>query len=125
MEPLRVRLRVGYFCTIRSCRRNGLFNYGGGYDPYYGGGGGYSSETARAIATSAIAPQGEARERAGPYRRLLRRRRRQLDGTLQRLRVEAGNHRVELKADGYEPVAFDVMIIPGDTITYKGEMKRR
>ena len=33
-------------------------------------------------------------------------------------------HKVELKADGYEPLQFDVLITPGETTTYKGEMKR-
>jgi hypothetical protein len=42
----------------------------------------------------------------------------------QRLGVEAGAHKIELKAEGYEPVQFDVMVAPGETVTYKGEMKR-
>ena len=46
------------------------------------------------------------------------------DGAFQKLSVERGGHRVELKADGYEPLAFDVLITPGETVTYKGEMKR-
>ena len=46
------------------------------------------------------------------------------DGVLQRLPIEAGAHRVEIRAAGYETVAFDVMVTPGETVTYKGEMKR-
>ena len=46
------------------------------------------------------------------------------DGMLQRLAIEAGAHRVEIRAAGYETVTFDVMIAPGETVTYKGEMKR-
>ena len=46
------------------------------------------------------------------------------DGAFQKLSVEKGGHRVELKADGYEPLSFDVLITPGETVTYKGEMKR-
>ena len=46
------------------------------------------------------------------------------DGLLQRLTIEAGAHRVELRAAGYETVSFDVMVTPGETVTYKGEMKR-
>lgn len=46
------------------------------------------------------------------------------DGVFQRLGVDSGAHRVELRAEGYEPVVFEVMIIPGETVTYKGEMKR-
>jgi hypothetical protein len=46
------------------------------------------------------------------------------DGAFQKLGVEAGSHKVELKADGYEPLQFEVLITPGETATYKGEMKR-
>ena len=46
------------------------------------------------------------------------------DGLTQRLSIEAGAHRVEIRAPGYEPVSFDVMVSPGETVTYKGEMKR-
>ncbi len=46
------------------------------------------------------------------------------DGVFQRLTVEAGAHRVEIRAPGYETVTFDVMVVGGETVTYKGEMKR-
>jgi hypothetical protein len=46
------------------------------------------------------------------------------DGVLQRLDIEAGAHRVEIRAPGYETVAFDVMVRPGETVTYKGDMRR-
>ncbi len=46
------------------------------------------------------------------------------DGTFQRLGIEGGGHRIELKAEGYEPLQFEVLITPGETVTYKGEMKR-
>ena len=45
------------------------------------------------------------------------------DGAFQKLGIESGGHRVELKADGYEPIQFDVLITVGETVTYKGEMK--
>ena len=47
------------------------------------------------------------------------------DGVFQKLNVDAGPHRVELKAEGYETSEFDVVVTPGDTITYKGDMKRK
>jgi len=47
------------------------------------------------------------------------------DGTFQKLNVDAGPHRVELKAEGYENSEFDVVVTPNDTITYKGDMKRK
>jgi hypothetical protein len=45
------------------------------------------------------------------------------DGAFQKLGLDGGDHKIELKADGYEPLAFDVLITPGETVTYKGEMK--
>lgn len=46
------------------------------------------------------------------------------DGIFQKLGIEAGAHRIELRAEGYETVQFEVLITPGETVTYKGEMKR-
>ena len=46
------------------------------------------------------------------------------DGAFQKLGIDSGSHKVELKAEGYEPLQFDVLITPGETTTYKGEMKR-
>jgi hypothetical protein len=47
------------------------------------------------------------------------------DGVFQRLGIESGAHRVELRAEGYETVSFEVFITPGETVTYKGEMKAK
>jgi len=46
------------------------------------------------------------------------------DGSFQKLGLDGGGHKIELKADGYEPLEFEVLITPGETVTYKGEMKR-
>ena len=46
------------------------------------------------------------------------------DGVFQKLGLDGGGHKVELKADGFEPLEFEVLITPGETVTYKGEMKR-
>lgn len=47
------------------------------------------------------------------------------DGIFQRLRLKEGGHRVELRADGYLPSIFDVLIVPGETITYDQDLRRR
>jgi hypothetical protein len=47
------------------------------------------------------------------------------DGNFQKLRLEAGSHKIVLQADGYEPLAFDVLIVEGQTITYKGKLRER
>jgi hypothetical protein len=46
------------------------------------------------------------------------------DGVFQRLYVEAGPHRIELRAPGYEPLTFDVRPDPGRVATYTGELVR-
>ena len=45
------------------------------------------------------------------------------DGSFQRLSIEAGAHKVEIRAEGFETVTFDIMVTPGETVTYKGELK--
>ena len=46
------------------------------------------------------------------------------DGTFQSLRMESGGYRVQLTAPGYEPLEFNVRIIPGEKITYRGDLRR-
>ena len=42
----------------------------------------------------------------------------------QQLQLESGPHRIEVRADGYEPLSFEVRILPGRTITYKADLKK-
>ncbi len=46
------------------------------------------------------------------------------DGIFQQLRLEPGPHRIEVRLDGYEPLSFEVRIIPDRTITYKGDLEQ-
>jgi PEGA domain len=48
----------------------------------------------------------------------------EFDGIFQRLHLEAGPHRVEIREDGYEPLTVEVRIQPDRTVTYSGELKR-
>jgi hypothetical protein len=47
----------------------------------------------------------------------------QFDGVFQQLNLEPGPHRIEVRADGYEPIVFDVRVEPGRTITYRASMR--
>jgi hypothetical protein len=111
--------------------------YGGGYyDPYsgggyggggyYGGGGGYSargSQVYRGVGSLRLKVKpGHAQVFVDGY---FVGTVDSFDGVFQRLNVEGGSHKIELRADGYEPTQFDVMVIPGETITYKGDMRHR
>jgi hypothetical protein len=49
----------------------------------------------------------------------------EFDGMFQKLGIDAGGHRVEIRAEGYEPISFEVLLSPGETVTYKGELKRK
>ena len=44
------------------------------------------------------------------------------DGIFQHANLEAGTHRIEIQAPGFESVAFDVMVQPGRTITFRADM---
>ncbi|HEX6465348.1 MAG TPA: PEGA domain-containing protein [Vicinamibacterales bacterium] len=43
------------------------------------------------------------------------------DGIFQHMNLEAGPHHIEIQLDGYAPVAFDVNIRPGETITFRAD----
>jgi hypothetical protein len=98
----------------------------GGYDPYYGGygygAGGYSSSN-RDVGNLRlkVKPTNAQVYVDGYFVGEVD----SFDGVFQRLGLESGAHRVELRAEGYEPVEFEVMLTPGETVTYKGEMKPR
>ena len=44
------------------------------------------------------------------------------DGTWQQLRLDDGGHRVEIRKPGLPPLTFDVMVQPGRTVTYRGDL---
>lgn len=46
------------------------------------------------------------------------------DGSLQRVDLEPGPHHIEVSAEGYEPVSFDVKVEPGQTITYRAALRQ-
>jgi len=48
----------------------------------------------------------------------------EFDGIFQRLHLDTGTHRIEVRAPGYEPLAIDVRIAPEHTTTYEGSLKR-
>jgi len=48
----------------------------------------------------------------------------EFDGAFQKLTLNGGRHKVEVKADGYETAEFDVLITPERTVTFAGDMKK-
>jgi len=46
------------------------------------------------------------------------------DGVFQKLKIQPGAHRVEIRLDGYETLAFDIRINPDQKITYTGDLTK-
>ena len=44
------------------------------------------------------------------------------DGVFQHLNLEPGAHHIEVQADGFAPIGFDVRLAPGQTITYRANV---
>ena len=40
------------------------------------------------------------------------------------LSLAAGRHHIQLQAPGYEPMGFDVDVVPGQVIPYRGDLQR-
>jgi hypothetical protein len=45
------------------------------------------------------------------------------DGVFQHMNLEAGPHHIEVVEQGFEPVAFDVNVQPGQTTTFRADMQ--
>jgi hypothetical protein len=43
------------------------------------------------------------------------------DGIFQHMNLEAGPHHIEIEEPGLEPIAFDVNVRPGETITFRAD----
>ena len=47
----------------------------------------------------------------------------EFDGTFQRLRLEEGPHRIEIRLDGFDTLRFDVRILLDSSITLRGDLR--
>ena len=45
------------------------------------------------------------------------------DGTNAPLNMTAGQHRIQVSAQGYEPMTMDVNVIPGQLVPYRGDLQ--
>jgi len=48
---------------------------------------------------------------------------RDFDGSTQPLTLTAGNHRIDIEAQGFAPLSFDVGVQPGQVIPYRGDLQ--
>lgn len=98
--------------------------YGDPIDPYYGGSGGYSSglynTRDQGNLKLKVKPRAAKVYVDGYFVGTVD----QFDGAFQKLALNGGRHKVEVRADGFETAEFDVLITPQQTITFQGELKR-
>jgi hypothetical protein len=102
------------------------YYYGYGYTPgYYGGGGGYVSSSDADYETGGLKLKVKPRNAQvyvdGYFSGVVD----DFDGIFQKLKLRAGAHRVELRAEGYQPSVFDVLVVAGETVTYRAELKEK
>jgi hypothetical protein len=99
--------------------------YYGAYDPWYGWfpAYGYSSayDADRGSLRLKVKPVDASVYADGYYVGVVD----DFDGIFQRLHLEAGPHRIEIRAPQYETLTFDVQITPDKTTTYRGELVKR
>jgi hypothetical protein len=102
----------------------GAYGYGypGGYG--YGAGGGYGSSSqddAQGKLRITVKPREAQVKVDGYFVGTVD----DFDGVFQGVRLDDGPHKVELLLNGYQSLNFDVLIVEGQTITYKGKMQKR
>jgi len=100
--------------------------YGGYYDPWYGG-----------YPTYPVGSSTSSNDDEGSLRLKIKPREAEVyvdgyfvgvvddfDGIFQRLHLDSGPHRIEVRAPGYETLDFEVRITPDHTTTYQGDLKK-
>jgi len=94
------------------------------YDPYWWGSGTYAGGYAQVADTGSVRLKVKPRDAQvyvdGYFVGIVD----SFDGVFQRLKLVSGGHRLEIRLDGYETLSFDVLITPGETITYTGQLKK-
>jgi hypothetical protein len=98
--------------------------YGGYYDPYdpWYGSAGYQGYNYASSYEGSLRLKIKQRDAAvyvdGYYAGIVD----DFDGFFQRLKLEGGPHRIEVRAAGYQTLTFDVQIRPDHLITYEGDL---
>jgi hypothetical protein len=104
----------------------GSYGGHGGYGGYGGGyGGGYSQDYESDYSQGGLKLKVKPRDAQvyvdGYFSGVVD----EYDGVFQKLKLRSGAHRLELRAEGFQPSIFDVLIVAGETITYRGELKEK
>jgi hypothetical protein len=105
--------------------------YGGSYDPLGSGGQWYPTGGGGVPTYSGSGDDGALRLRVKPRDASVYvdgyfvGRIDDFDGWLQRLHLGAGSHHIEIRQAGYATLGFDVRILPGQTVTYHGDLTKQ
>jgi hypothetical protein len=103
---------------------SGYSGYGSGYPGYYGGyQGGYGSSSYGGAPSGSLRLKIKPRDAEVYVDGYFVGKVDSFDGIFQKLNIDAGGHRIEIKAPGHETIQFDVLITSGETVTYKGDLK--
>jgi PEGA domain-containing protein len=102
--------------------------FGGYYDPWYdpwygaypGYSGGYQTTSDEGALRLKIKPKNAEVYVDGYFEGVVD----DFDGLFQKLHLDPGVHRIEVRAAGYETLTFEVRITADHTTTYQGEMRR-
>jgi PEGA domain len=98
--------------------------YGGYYDPWYGGYPTYPQSTYTSSDEGSLKLKIKPRDAEvyvdGYFVGVVD----DFDGIFQRLHIESGAHRIEVRANGFAPLEFEVRITPEHTTTYTGELRK-
>jgi hypothetical protein len=95
------------------------WGYGEPYAGYGYGGYGYSEPVGRGSLKLKVEPRDAEVYIDGYYMGTVD----DFDGMFQKMELDAGAHRVEIRAVGYQTITFDVRIEPNDSVTYRGELQ--
>jgi hypothetical protein len=99
--------------------------YYGEYDPWYGWSPLYASPAYGSDSSGAIRLKVKPVEASvyvdGFYAGIVD----DFDGAFQKLKLDRGPHRVEMRRPDYQPLSVDVMIQEDFTITYRGELAKQ
>jgi hypothetical protein len=114
----------------------GYSGYGYGYGSGYGSGYGYGGDYGRGYGWGTPSGFGSPQGATGGIRLKVKPaqatvyvdgyyagRVDDFDGMFQKLRLEAGPHRIEISAPGLKSIAFDVNIRAGENINFQGELE--
>ena len=105
----------GYYGSVYSGGYYSGAYYSGGYGGAYTGPSGWSIGSVRLK----VEPKDAEVYVDGYYAGIVD----DFDGMWQQLRLDDGGHRIEVRKPGLTTLTFDVMVQPGRTITYRGDMR--